>query len=77
MIPNPKIDALLNAPPKKVSNNPKIPPALSINFDESIPGSVMNEPNLKTIRKPRVFKILVLSSSIEKMFAIVLKNLFI
>ena len=45
MIPKPKIDALLNAPPKKVSKSPKNPPTDPCSFDGSIPGITMKEPN--------------------------------
>ena len=77
MIPKPKIEALLKAPPKKVSSRPNMPPALSTNLDGSIPGKVMKEPNLKIIRKPSVLSIRVRSSSIENIFDMVLKNFFI
>ena len=77
MIPNPKIDALLNAPPRKVSINPKIPSWGPPNLDGSTPGSTMKEPNLKMIKNPIVFMILTRRSSIEKIFLTVEINFFI
>ena len=77
MIPRAKIEALLNAPPRKVSSKPKMPPALCCNFDGSIPGSTTKEPNLKIIKKNTVLIILSLSSSIEKIFLIVSNSLII
>lgn len=71
MIPKANIDDRLKAPPKKVSNKPNIPPAFSVSKEGSIPGSVTYDPNLKMIKNPNVFKILVLSSSMEKIFCMV------
>jgi hypothetical protein len=78
MIPNAKMDALLNEPPRNVFNKSKIPPcAPAPNKLASMPGSTMNEPNLKMIKNPIVFRILTLRSSIEKIFRIVSKKRFI
>jgi hypothetical protein len=72
MIPNAKMDARLNEPPRKVFNRSKIPPCAPVpNKLGSMPGSTMNEPNLKMIKNPIVFRILILRSSIEKIFRIV------
>ncbi len=76
MMPNPKMEALLNAPPKNVSSKPKIPPASPPNFEGSTPGNTTNDPRRKIMRKPRVFKILVLNSSMENIFFMVVKNFF-
>ncbi len=77
MIPKPKIEALLNAPPNKVSRIPKIPVYSSCKAAGFTPGNTTKEPNLKITRKPNVARILFLSSSIEKMFFMVVKNFFI
>lgn len=77
MIPKPKMEALLNAPPRKVSIKPKIPSGAAPNLEGSTPGRTMKEPNLKMIRKPIVFRILTLRSSIEKIFLTVEINFFI
>ena len=77
MIPKPKMDALLNAPPRKVSINPKIPSGADPSLDASTPGRTINDPNLKMMRKPIVFTILTLKSSIEKIFLTVEINFFI
>ena len=71
------LEALLNAPPKKVSNKPNIPLALCCNLEGSIPGNTTNEPNLKMIKNPTVVKIRDFNSSIEKIFLITENNLFI
>ena len=77
MIPNAKMDALLKEPPRNVFNKSKIPPvAPAPNKEASMPGSTMNEPNLKMIKNPIVFRILTLRSSMEKMFRIVSKKRF-
>ena len=76
-MPSPKIEALLKAPPKNVSIKPKMPSAGPFNLDGSTPGSTIKEPNRKMIRNPIVFKILILKSSIEKMFLTVEINFFI
>ena len=75
-MPKANIEALLNAPPNKVSSIPNIPCA-SLSFEGSIPGRTTKEPNLKMIRIPTVFNILILRSSIVKMFLMVSKNFFI
>jgi hypothetical protein len=78
MIPNAKMDALLNEPPRNVFNKSKIPPrAPAPKTLGLMPGSTMNEPNLKIIRNPIVFRILTLRSSIEKIFRIVSIKRFI
>lgn len=71
------MEALLKAPPRKVSIKPNIPSGAPPSFDGSTPGSTMNEPNLKMIKNPMVFRILTLKSSIEKMFFTVEINFFI
>jgi len=71
------MDALLNAPPRKVSINPKIPSGADPSLDASTPGRTINDPNLKMMRKPIVFTILTLKSSIEKIFLTVEINFFI
>jgi hypothetical protein len=73
MIPNAKIDALLNAPPRKLLRKPNIPPVFLFGSSRfgSIPGITIKDPSLKMIRKPIVFKILIRRSSIEKMFFMV------
>ena len=76
MIPSPKMEALLNAPPRKVSIKPKIPSGADPSLDASTPGRTINEPNLKMMRKPIVLTILTLKSSIEKMFLTVEINFF-
>jgi hypothetical protein len=71
------MEARLKEPPKKVFNKSRIPPcALSPNNVGSIPGSAINDPNLKMIKNPIVFRILTLRSSIEKIFRIVSKKRF-
>lgn len=77
MIPKAKIEALENAPPKMVSNNPKIPCASPDNLDGSTPGSTTKEPSLNIIKNPIVLKILSLSSSMENIFFMVEKKRFI
>lgn len=76
-MPRPKIDALLKAPPKKVSIKLNIPSEGPDNWLGSMPGRTIKEPNLNTIRKPIVFRIRILKSSIEKMFLTVVINFFI
>ena len=76
-MPNPNTEAFRKAPPKKVSNKPKIPSACPVNFDESTPGRVTKDPSLKMIRNPKVFRILVLNSSMENIFFMVSMNFFI
>jgi hypothetical protein len=73
MIPNAKIDALLNAPPRKLFKYPRIPPALRVGSSRfaSIPGNTINDPSLKMIRNPMVLRILTRRSSIEKIFFMV------
>jgi hypothetical protein len=71
------MEALLNAPPRKVSIKPKIPSGAAPNLDASTPGSTMNDPNLKMMRNPMVLKILTLKSSIENIFLTVVINFFI
>ena len=77
MIPKPKMEALLKAPPRKVSIKLNIPSDSPDNWLGSIPGKTIKEPNLNTIRKPIVFRIRILKSSIEKMFLTVVINFFI
>jgi hypothetical protein len=77
MIPNAKMDALLNAPPKKVSNRPNNPPVFALSWLGSMPGRTTKEPNLKIAIKPKVLRILILRSSIAKMFFNVVINFFI
>ena len=77
IIPRPKIEALLNAPPKNVSSNPKNPPTDLTNLSGSIPGNTINEPNRKMTKNPRVMRILSRSSTIDQIFLRVVKNFFI
>ena len=81
MIPNAKIEALENAPPENIFNNPKIPSEVcclrASNESGFTPGNTTNDPNLYTKRNKSVLKIFVRSSSIEKMFFTVLKKFFI
>jgi hypothetical protein len=73
MIPRAKIDALLKAPPRKLFRYPSIPPELRDGSKRLafIPGRTIKDPSLKIIRNPIVFRILILRSSIEKIFFIV------
>ena len=71
------MEALLKAPPKKVSIKLKIPSEEPDNWLGSIPGKTIKEPSLNTIRNPIVFSMRILKSSIEKMFLTVVINFFI
>ena len=68
MMPKPKMEALLKAPPKKVSNKPKMPSACPLNFDGSTPGKTTKEPKRKINSNNKVVKMRPRSSSMEKMF---------
>jgi hypothetical protein len=76
MMPKPKMDALLNAPPKKVSRRPSKPPVSPCNWEGSTPGNTMNDPNRKMRIYHKVLRIRVRRSSMEKMFFMVLMNFF-
>jgi hypothetical protein len=76
-MPKPKIEALLKAPPSKLSNIPSTPSDLPGNLFGLMPGSTTKEPNRNITKNNSVFKILLLKSSIEKMFLIVVINFFI
>ena len=67
------MDALLNAPPKKLFRYPKIPPEFLCGSNRfgSIPGSTINEPNLNMTKNPIVLRILTRRSSMENMFFMV------
>jgi hypothetical protein len=73
MMPSAKMDALLNAPPRKLFKYPNIPLEFLLGSNKfgSIPGSTIKEPSLKMIKYPMVFRILTLRSSMEKMFFMV------
>lgn len=71
------MDAFENAPPKMVSKRPNIPWASPDNLEGSTPGKTTKEPKRNIIKKPMVFNILSLSSSMEKIFFMVEKKRFI
>jgi len=73
MMPKAKIDALLNAPPRKLFKYPRIPVEFLSGSSKlgSMPGKTTNDPSLKIIKNPIVFRILILRSSMEKMFFMV------
>ena len=77
MIPSAKMDALLKAPPRKVSSKPNNPCAEKFIRSGSIPGSTTNDPKRNIVINKRVLRIRVLNSSIEKIFLIVSINRFI
>ena len=75
-MPKAKMEALLKAPPSKLSKIPNTPSDLPGRRLGSMPGSTTKEPKRKMNKNNKVFKIRVLKSSIEKMFLIVVINFF-
>ena len=70
------MDALEKEPPNSVFKIPSIPESASDNMVGSTPGNTTNEPSLKITKNPSVARIRFLSSSIAKMFFMVVMNFF-